>query len=139
MLRSAFRPHDPVRKQFLLPSRTQQSFKDETDINSIMAKYQKTGLIDHVNEHGAHYGEQPAADDYHAAMNMVASTSSLFSELPSSVRDEFDNDPALFLEYISDEERRNELLKTKKINQDELDIPAVPEADPPPNEPDPGD
>ena len=128
-MQSAHIPHERVRKSFLLPSRTQQSFKDETDINAIMAKYQKTGLIDHVNEHGAHYGDQPQAEDFHAAMNMVASTSSMFEELPSSTREQFDNDPAQFLEYLSDEERREELLKTKKINQDEIpdEVPEIPE------------
>jgi len=118
-MRSAFHPHERVTKAFKLPSRTQQSFKDETDINNIMRKYQKTGLIDHVNEHGATYGDQPYADDYHSAMNLVADTNSMFEELPSSVRADFDNDPSKFLDYVADEERRETLLKEKKINSDE--------------------
>ena len=121
MYQSAYREHQPVMKTFKLPSRTQQSFKDETNINNIMAKYQKTGLIDHVNEHGPSYGDQPSAGDYHEAMNRVASTKSMFEELPSSVREDFENDPALFLEYVSDQERREELLKTKKFNHEEAE------------------
>ncbi len=128
-MRSAHIPHDPVRKIFLLPSRTQQSFAEETDINRIMAKYQKTGMLDHINEHGAHYGDQPAAEDFHAAMSMVASTNSLFEELPSSVRDEFDNDPSLFLDYVADDERRADLVRTGEINHSETpaEEPETPE------------
>lgn len=134
-MRSAYVPHIGKQKHFHLPSRTQQSFKDETDINSIMSKYQKTGLIDHVNEHGAHYGDQPSAVDFHEAMSLVASTNSLFNELPSSTRDYFDNDPSAFLEYVSDEERRDTLVKTKKINQEETEIPVPPEPTEAPSDP----
>jgi len=102
-----------------------------------MAKYQKTGVIDHINEHGATYGDQPSAADFHTAMNLVADTESMFEELPSSVRESFDNDPTKFLDYIEDEERRNEILETKKINPEETDAEtppaektADPEADP---------
>ena len=35
----------PVTKTFSKPSRAKQSFKDECDINSIMAKWQKTGVM----------------------------------------------------------------------------------------------
>jgi len=33
-----------------LPSRTQQHLKDETDINNIIKKYDRTGLLNHVNQ-----------------------------------------------------------------------------------------
>jgi len=102
-MRSAFKPHDRVFTPVGTISRTQQSFRDETDINQIMAKYQKTGIIDHVNEHGPRYGDQPSAPDYHTAMNLVADTNSMFEELPSSVRADFDNDPSQFLDYVADE------------------------------------
>jgi len=118
-MRSAYKPHDRVVKEFHLPSRTQQSFKDETNINTIMAKYQKTGLIDHVNEHGPTYGEQPMAVDFHEAMNLVADANTMFAELPSSVRANFDNDPSAFLDYIADDERREALLNDKKINPED--------------------
>lgn len=138
-MRSAFIVHDRIQKRFVLPSRTQQSFKDETNINNIMAKYQKTGLLDHVNEHGASYGDQPTAESFHDAMNLVAGTNSLFEALPSSARDLFENDPSLFLEYVSDEDRRNALINEKKINQEDIED-IVDKADPPADpEPEKGD
>lgn len=138
-MRSSFIPHERVIKSFKLPSLTQQSFKDETDINNIMAKYQKTGLIDHVNEHGPTYGDQPSAESFHHAMSLVADTKSMFEELPSSVRDDFENDPAKFLEFVADEDKRNALLQDKKINlDDQLEEPAA-ETIPPTTEADPAE
>lgn len=139
MYQSAYREHPPLRKHFNKKTRTQQSHAAETNINTIMAKYQKTGLLDHVNEHGPTYGDQPAAEDFHAAMNLVAGTNSLFEELPSSTRELFENDPAQFLAYVSDEDRRNDLINTKKINLEESKDPLPPEPNPAPIEPDPGE
>ena len=45
----------------------------------------------------------------------------MFEDLPSSVRDQFDNDPSLFLDYISDDERRAALINDKTINPEESD------------------
>ena len=58
------------------PSLTKQSFASECDINTIMARYEHTGVLDYVNENEARYGEFSAVD-YQEAMNIVASTQSL--------------------------------------------------------------
>ena len=47
------------RKEFHLPSLTKQSFKDECNINNIMSKYMKDGLIGHVNKHQGRYDDLP--------------------------------------------------------------------------------
>lgn len=39
------------------PSRTQQHFMDSCDINKILAKYRKTGVIEHVKRAKAMYGD----------------------------------------------------------------------------------
>ena len=70
----------------------------------------------------------------YAALSLVASTSSIFEELPSSTREEFDNDPAKFLEYVSDEDRREDMIKTGKINQDDTE-PKEPETSETPEKP----
>ena len=36
---------------------TKQSFKDECDINKIMAKFQKTGALNHYAKHAPQYGD----------------------------------------------------------------------------------
>lgn len=93
---------------FSQPSLTQQHSKDEVDINKIMARYIKTGVIDHVAKYQPQYLENTDID-YHESQNIILKADRMFSELPSSVRREFNNDPAKFLEFVSDEENHEKL------------------------------
>ncbi len=109
--RSAYQPHPRLQKSFKLPSRTQQSFRDETNINNILEKYRKTGLVEHVKNHGGKYAELPNHEDFHHAMNLVTSAQQMFDELPAGVRAEFHNDPSQFLEFVTDEENEEEMIE----------------------------
>lgn len=93
---------------FSQPTLTQQHSKDETDINKIMARYIKTGVIDHVAKYQGQYLENNDLD-YHASQNIIIQADVMFSELPSSVRREFNNNPAEFLHFVSDEENHAKL------------------------------
>ena len=81
--------------------RTKQSFKNECDINQIMAKYQKTGAISHFNNRSPQYGDATGAD-FTSAMNLITSAQELFNELPSSLRNRFGNSPSAFLDFVQD-------------------------------------
>ena len=97
--------------------RTKQSFKDECNINKIMARFQKTGAIDHYMTYSPQYGDTTACG-LHEAMNIVANAETMFEELPSSLRKKFHNDPAEFLEFVQDEknlEEMRELGLAKKV------------------------
>lgn len=92
------------------PGLTKQSMADECDINKIMARYQKTGAISHFNTRSAEYG---FATSYtlHEALNLVEQARTLFSELPSSLRKKFDNDPGVFLDFVQDPENEQEMVE----------------------------
>lgn len=85
------------------PSLTKQSFKDSVDVNNIMAKYQKTGIVDHFNKYEGRYVDLDASTFTENQM-IVANAMSMFEELPSKARNHFNNDPAAFLEYVSQEQ-----------------------------------
>ena len=110
-MRSAFIPHDAVLTTFEGPSRTQQNFKEESEINNIVARYQKTGIIEHASKFAPSYGELPDAGEFHTAMNLVTAATSMFEELPSSVRSRFGNEPASFLAFVDDEANRPEMVE----------------------------
>ena len=59
---------------------TEQSHKDELNINNILARFQKTGVLDHVKEHGPQYADVPALD-YREAMEIVTASNTMFAEL----------------------------------------------------------
>ena len=92
-----------------MASMTKQAYKRECDINEIMARFQKTGIVDHINAHQAQYGET-TGQSFHDAMNLVADATSMFNELPADARKFFANDPARFLEFVEDPENHDKLV-----------------------------
>lgn len=75
---------------------TKQDQAAACDINNIVKKYQRTGLIDHLAEYAPHYGDATQVE-YLDAFNLLQRTDTAFDSLPSSVRARFDNDPASWL------------------------------------------
>jgi phage internal scaffolding protein len=107
---------DPNRIQFTTTdSRTEQSHKDETDINQILAKYIKGDLMEHHINHAQNYGDFTGAD-FQEAQNIIALANSMFEELPSSVRTRFTNDPSQFLDFVNDENNHEEMVKMGLAN-----------------------
>jgi len=82
-----------------------------------MAKYQKTGLIDHFNNHKANYGFAPAIE-YREALEKIRTAQDMFSELPSQVRKKFGNDPEQFLAFTQDPTNRSEMAVLGLLNKD---------------------
>ena len=99
-IRTAYGPRFSVKTDVSGPSMTQQHFKDECDINQILARYQKTGVIDHVNRYAEQYGDMDGAT-FHEHMEQIARAQNMFEALPATARDHFRNDPAQFLDYVS--------------------------------------
>lgn len=84
------------------PSMTKQEFTDECDINNIMARYAVTGLVP-TPDRQAFYLDEVDVPSFHEAQNLLLAAEAAFMSLPSSVRREFDNDPAKFVEFAEDE------------------------------------
>lgn len=89
------------------PTPTKQSFKRECDINHIMAKFLKTGVITHLNKHEGTYGFAPAID-FQTALTLVAAARDQFADLPGELRARFNNDPAEFLAFCENPDNRSE-------------------------------
>ena len=103
------------------PSRTQQSFKDECDINNIVKRYRETGVITHLASSEAFYDDVSNVPDYQTALGVVMDAEEKFMQLPATVRKRFDNDPAQMLEFIQDDNNYEEAvslgLLAKRIEQ----------------------
>lgn len=101
---------------FTEPTRTHQSFQAECDINTIMAKYKKTGVIAHVNRYQGRYGDFFDVQGYHESLHQVLDAQEAFLSLPAALRARFQNDPGQFLDFVGnpanvDEMRSLGLLK----------------------------
>jgi len=91
--------------------RTQNTFKDETDINKIMERAQRTGTISHLAKHQLRYGDFANYDFLENQIKIVEGRQ-LFDELPSEIRKEFEQ-PAKFFSFVNDpanKDRLEELL-----------------------------
>ncbi len=103
-------PHDRVQLE-PGPGRTKQSFSEESNINLIMAKYEKTGMLDHFNQHEGQYGNFIAAPDYHTSMNLIREAGEMFMEIPATIRAKFGNDPAQFLAFVQDPDNEDKMVE----------------------------
>jgi phage internal scaffolding protein len=83
--------------------RTQQHQKDECDINLIIKKHSPEQIALMASHNEGQYGDATSVD-YHAAQNIIANANTMFNELPSEIRNQFDNDPSLFLDFTSNKE-----------------------------------
>ncbi len=89
--------------------RTKQSFKNGTDINRILAKAHKTGVISHLNKYGAIYGDFSDMPDLLQANERLARGQQIFDELPSEVRAEFRQEIGEFYKYVNDPANKDDL------------------------------
>ena len=78
------------------------SFKDECDINRIMAKYQRTGQLPEVRSRAGQFVDVSAMPEYLDALNLVIEAQDTFAALPAEIRRECSNDPAVFLDRCND-------------------------------------
>lgn len=92
-------------------SMTQQNFKKETDVNSILERYRQTGQINHVRSGSPSYGDFTQVGDYHESINRVIYAQEQFMALPAVVRKRFGNDPAALVEFLSNEKNYEEALQ----------------------------
>lgn len=127
------RPYPRYQTKIEGTSMTKQIFKDECNINNIMAKFERTGAIDHYAKYAPHYGDATNVD-LQDALNTVISAQEMFDELPATLRKRFSNDPGEFLDFVQNPENQEEMyelgLKVDKravvrqnVSQRRTDIP----------------
>lgn len=90
--------------------RTQRHFKKSSNINSIMEKISKGGVVP-INKISPLYGDFSNVKDLHEMMNIVNEAKMEFMKLPANVRHAFDNNPANLQESLVQVEEGNEELK----------------------------
>jgi phage internal scaffolding protein len=88
-------------------SLAQQHFKEECDINTILQKFNITGLLPEAPL-SPRYGDFTGIGDYHTAMNRVIAVQDEFEALPAQIRARFDNDPAQLIEFLENSDNRPE-------------------------------
>lgn len=92
------------------PGRTKQAFGSEVNINTIVRKYEQTGMVTHLARGVPRYGDFSAATDLKTALDLAHEAHDQFRKMNPYVRKAADNDPVRFLEMLATEEGTQELL-----------------------------
>lgn len=98
------------------PSRTKQAFREECDINRIMARYELTGQIDHVSRAMPQYGDFSQFADYQTMLGKVNQATEAFNALPSDLRKELNYRPENLFNWIRDPKNRDKAVKYGLVN-----------------------
>lgn len=83
-------------------SLTQQQFKDQVEINNIIARYNKTGQWPEGLDRNSVFADVSEITDYKDSLEKVMKAQDAFGLLPGEIRNRFANDPAKLLEFIQD-------------------------------------
>jgi len=110
-------------------SLAKQSFLEESDINCIVKRFGITGELP-TGIRMPTYGDFHGVDDFHSAMNAVALAHEAFDAMPGEVRARFNNDPAAFVDFCSDDKNLEEARKLGLVPANEIakvaDLAAAP-------------
>lgn len=99
-------------------SMTFQHFKDECDINTIVARY-PNGVTPYDDRKGSEiYGDFSDTElfDFRASQEKIIEAENRFNALPSDVRSRFGNNPAKLLDFINDSSNYDEAVKLGLIH-----------------------
>lgn len=81
----------------------QQHLKDQCNVNKIMNKYVKTGVLEHIKENQGFYGDCIGID-FRSVQDKVIRGQEAFNALPAKIRKLMNNDPANFVEWMNSDE-----------------------------------
>lgn len=109
----------------LEPLLTKQEFLEESDINVIIARYRKTGVLPNTFGNVGSFGDFSEVTNFQDAMIKIQDAEDLFMSLPADIRYKFDNDPGKFLDFADNPENQDKLVEMKIIEK-----ASVKEADP---------
>ncbi len=114
-------------------SRVQQSFKNDSDINVIMRRYEEGGELPESLSRSSFFGDVSGIGDFREAHAAVARGRVLFAALPAGLRDRFHNDVGAFLDFAENPANAEELSALGfgvKPTDKEPKAPEVPKAKP---------
>lgn len=107
------------------PSLTRQEFADECDINTLMARYEKSGAISHVNRHEPRYIDVSMFGDLRERLDLLQIATVEFNALDPKIRFEFDNDPVKFVEFATNKDNLPRMREWGLAPPEEKPVPPM--------------
>lgn len=119
-------------------SRTKQEFYEDSLISTILAAHTRTGMLP-VNQITGKFLDLSTLPTFQESQNQIADVTSAFNAMPAEFREDFDNDPSKFVDWVQEAEP-DELAELGLIPKADDQVEPAPEApQDPPREPEPVD
>ena len=120
--------HEKKGIEFVEPSMTVQSEKDNCDINFIMNRYAACGTPLPYRTDGVQpvYADVSQLGDYMENFQRCKQAEEMFYNLPSALRKELDNNPANLLSFIQDEKNKERCYEYGLLNKPIIEAPKTP-------------
>lgn len=119
-----------LRKQVKLvkfpPTKTQQQFEKDTNMNIIMSNY-KRGIPPKFMSRGQYADLYNAPESLAEAFQQVSAMVEEFEKLPAHIREQFKNSPEVFVNFISDPRNEAEFKEIFGIKEQPPADPVVKE------------
>lgn len=112
-------------------TKTQQQFKDETNILTIVERFGLTGEMPQVL-HLPEYGDFTGIFDFQSAQNTIRFAQEQFMSLPANMRARFHNDPQELLEFVANDDNRAEAEKLGLVEKPRVVVQPQAEGKTPP-------
>lgn len=93
------------------PSKTDQQFAKEVDVNHIMANARKGVMTNHVRNSKGVYADVSEIPDLIECMEIMSRAQSDFDALPAPIRARFGNSPVELVDFLNKEENNEEAIK----------------------------
>lgn len=118
------------------PTRAQQQFAEEVDINTIVERFGLTGELP-TGVSIPFNADFDNSVSYQDSLDKLRMANEAFMQYPASIRGQFENDPGKFVAFVSDEKNRDQ-VKAWGLARAEMPLPApievrvIPDPTPPP-------
>lgn len=105
------------------PTMTQQQYKDEVDVNNIMAKYQQAPNPQVFIRNGKGvYGDFTKTKDFHSSLDAIIEAEDAFMSLDARIRSRFENDPGKLLQFLSDPKNLQEATELGLVEKPTINV-----------------
>lgn len=98
----------------------QQADFEKADINHILDRFVRTGILESVSRTQGSYGDFSDITDFHSALLQVEHAKESFMTLPATLRERFENDPGRFLDFVSNPANEAEMASLGLLNDEAM-------------------
>lgn len=108
-------------------SLTQQQFADDCDINILAVRFGLVGKPMPMEAFDpSYYGDLSEVPDLRTALDLVNDAKNKFMDLPSRIRNRFDNSPGKLWAFVNDPDNADEAVRLGLLKQVEVVQPETP-------------